>query len=560
MNPTGTALLRTTLRRQWRPLATGSLLGTGHQAGEAMVPVLVGVVIDRGVTTGDAGSLALWLGVLAVTFLTLSTCFRFGSRQALLAATGAERDLRLRLAGRILDARGGAEAGHLPGGLVSIATSDIRRVAEVAFMVPGGISAVVGVTVAGVALLMMSVPLGLLVLLGTPPLLIGVQLLSGPVERRSAAQQEEAAKASGVAADLVTGIRVLKGIGAEEHAMERYRRVSRNSLGATLATARAQGGYEGGVLALNGLFLALVALVGGLLAVAGAISVGELVSAVGLAQFLSSPMQVVGGLAAVFAVGRASAARIAGVLDAPAAVRSGGAALPALVRGELRLAGVAESGAAGGGIDLVAVPGTVVGVVADPPTASSLLAWLGRERDPGCGRLLLDGVPFDDVDPHELRGAVLVSSHDAGLFAGTLRENLTAVAVGDPGEAIVAAAADTVAAALPAGHDSAVAERGSSLSGGQRQRVALARALAAHAPVLVLHDPTTAVDTVTEARIADGVRTLRAERTTVMVTTSPALLAVADSVVVLRDGAVSAVGTHAELLRDDADYRATVLS
>ena len=560
MKSTGTAVLRSTLRRQWRHLTAASVLGTGHQVGEAMVPVLIGVVIDRGVATGDVGGLTLWLAVLAGTFLVLSTSWRFGARQAMLAATAAERDLRLRLGGRILDPRGGAEAGHLPGSMVSIATSDVRRVSGVAFILGAGVSAVVGVTVAGIALLTMSVPLGLLVLLGTPPLLFLVQLVSKPVERRSAAQQEEAAKASGIAADLVRGVRVLKGIGAEEHAVERYRRVSRSSLRATLGTARAQGGYEGSVLALNGLFLALVALVGGLLAVHGQISVGGLVSAVGLAQFLSVPMQTVGELAAVFAVGRASAARIAGVLEAPEAIRSGTAGLPATIRGELRLEGLAESADAPTGIDLVATPGSVVGLVADPATATALLAWLGRERDPGRGRLLLDGVPFDEVDPHELRGAVLVSAHDADLFAGTLAENLTAVAVGDPAAAIAAAAADTVSAALPNGPDTAVAERGSSLSGGQRQRVALARALAADSPVLVLHDPTTAVDTVTEARIADGLRTLRRDRTTVMLTTSPTLLAVADSVVVLRDGVVAAVDTHAALLRDDSAYRAAVLS
>ncbi|MFC4941998.1 ABC transporter ATP-binding protein [Pseudonocardia sp. GCM10023141] len=543
-----------------RHLVAASVLSTGHQSGEAMVPVLIGIVIDRGVATGDVGGLVFWIAVLVLTFIGLSLCFRFGSRQSLLAATGAEADLRMRLAGRILDPGGGAESGRLPGAMVSVATADVRRVVGVPFMVPSGIAAVVGVTVAGIALLTMSVPLGLLVLLGTPPLLVLVQLFSGPLERRSEAQLEEMARASGVAVDLVTGVRVLKGIGAEEHALARYRRVSRGSLRAALGTASAQGGQEGGVLALNGLFLALVALVGGLLAVQGSISVGGLVAAVGLAQFLTGPMQVVGGFAAVVAIGRASAGRIAGVLDAPAAVRSGTTELPSPVRGELRLDDVADEPDAPRGIDLVAGPGEVLGVVADPPAAAALLSWLGRERSPGRGRLLLDGIDADDVELDEFRRAVLVSTHDAHLFTGSLRDNLTAVAVGDPAGAIAAAAADQVAAVLPAGQDTAVAERGSSLSGGQRQRVALGRALAADAPVLVLHDPTTAVDAVTEARIADGLRALRAGRTTLLLTTSPALLAVADRVVVLRDGVVDALGSHVELLRDDADYRATVLS
>ncbi|WP_164873051.1 ATP-binding cassette domain-containing protein, partial [Streptomyces resistomycificus] len=110
------------------------------------------------------------------------------------------------------------------------------------------------------------------------------------------------------------------------------------------------------------------------------------------------------------------------------------------------------------------------------------------------------------------------------------------------------------------GVDTVLAERGRSLSGGQRQRVALARALAADRPVLVLHDPTTAVDTVTESRIAARLREVRRGRTTVLVTTSPALLAVTDRVVVLDGGTVTANGRHAELVAGDEAYRAAVLA
>ncbi|MDQ3990253.1 MAG: ATP-binding cassette domain-containing protein, partial [Actinomycetota bacterium] len=105
-----------------------------------------------------------------------------------------------------------------------------------------------------------------------------------------------------------------------------------------------------------------------------------------------------------------------------------------------------------------------------------------------------------------------------------------------------------------------ISEQGRSLSGGQRQRVALARALATDAPVLVLHDPTTAVDTVTEARIAAGLRDLRRGRTTIVLTTSPALLAVTDRVVVLAGSRITAEGSHADLLNSDAGYRGMVLS
>ena len=156
---------------------------------------------------------------------------------------------------------------------------------------------------------------------------------------------------------------------------------------------------------------------------------------------------------------------------------------------------------------------------------------------------------------------MLVAAHDAELFADTVRANVGAAAPGDRDltPALAAARADQVVDALADGFDTVVAEHGRTLSGGQRQRVALARALAADPPVLVLHDPTTAVDSVTEAEIAAGLRTLRHGRTTVVVTSSPALLAVADRVVLVDGGRVTALGRHGRLLADRARYREVVL-
>jgi putative ABC transport system ATP-binding protein len=561
---TGRAVLLDSIRHHRRQLITAAVLLCGHQGGEALVPVLVGVVIDRAVGTGDAGSLLFWLAVLGLDFLVLSFSYRFGARRAWLADVRADQRMRQAVADRVLHPAGGAETGRLPGALTSIAVADAKRVGVLNFALPLGLAAFAALVVATVSLLRISLPLGLLILLGTPPLLYAVHLLGKPLERRSGPEQERAAQASGVAADLVAGVRVLKGIGVEPAAVRRYTATSRAALAATLRANGAQAWYSGAVLAVNGLFLALVALVGGRLAAEGAITIGGLVSAVGLAQFLLGPLEIFGWVNGRFAQARASAARIAEVRSAAPAV-SGGAAAVADGPGDLRIRGLRTPGLTVG-LDLDVAAGETVGlVVPDPAVAAALLQVLGREQDPQAGSVELDGVDLAQVPPSAARAAVIVAAHDARLFAGTVLENVLAGRSAGPGvdpgvdRAMRAARADQVADALPDGRDTEIAEQGSSLSGGQRQRVALARALAAQARVLVLHDPTTAVDAVTEARIAAGLREVRAGRTTLVLTTSPALLAAADRVVVL-DGARRAEGSHAELLHTDAAYRELVLS
>lgn len=560
--PTGGFVLRRALADQRRRVTGASLLGMAHQACEALVPVVVGLVIDEAVATGSSGALLRWLLVLAGLFLVLSTCYRNSARLAEGAGESAAHRIRQDLAARVLDSRGGADSGRLPGALTAVATGDAKRVGSVAAALPYTLSAVAGLAISAVALLRISVPLGLLVLLGVPPLLWLGHVISRPLERRSEAEQEHAAHASGVAADLVAGLRVLKGIGAEAAAVARYRETSRSSLASALRAATSRAWHDGAILALTGIFIAVIGLVGAHLAMSGTISVGELVAAVGLAQYLLGPFQLLTYVNGEFAQGRASAERIAEVLASPPAVPAGTATLPDPVTGRLRLRGVTQGALRG--VDLDIAPGSLVGVVArDAAAANDLLLCLGRELDPAEGSVELDGVPLTDLGPDDARRAILVAHHDADLFEDSLLANVRAGAEpggGDVGPALAASAADDVAQALPDGVDTVLTERGKSLSGGQRQRVALARALAADPPVLVVHDPTTAVDTVTEARIAGRLRDLRRGRTTVLVTTSPALLAGTDVVVMLDDGRVAAEGSHPELVAAHETYRTAVLA
>ncbi|MFF5831385.1 ABC transporter ATP-binding protein [Streptomyces bacillaris] len=587
----GRGVIRRAVAGQRRDVVVGSLLGAAHQTGEALVPVLIGLIVDRAVVRPDGGALALWLVVLAVVYAMLSYGFRFGARAGERAAEQAAHRLRLDVVRRVLAPHGGAEAGRPPGALVNVATEDARRVGALNMALTLGIAAVVGVVAGAVLLLRASVPLGLLVLVGAPVLMALGHYLARPLEHRSEAEQERAAHASGVAADLVAGVRVLKGLRAERAAVARYRATSQASREANVRAARAAALQTGLMLTLTGAFIALVALVGGRLVLSGSIGLGALVSAVGLALFLPGPIAVLAWVGAELAKARASAARIADVLAAPGET-TGGTAEPAAVPGaaartasgtdtpasaitgaeaptaaatptpgELRLHRLGHGGLHG--IDLTIPAGEHLGiVVTDTADAATLLRCLARRCDPDRGRIELDGTPLTELAPAALRSTLLVAEHDAQLFDGTLLDNVTAAAPAgaDPHPAMDAAAVDEVAATLPGGTAGRIGERGSSLSGGQRQRVALARALAADRSVLVVHDPTTAVDAATEARIATGIRRARTGRTTVLVTSSPALLAATDRVVLIDGGTVTAEAPHEDLVRDHPVYRSAVLT
>ncbi|MFJ9309672.1 ABC transporter ATP-binding protein [Streptomyces cyaneofuscatus] len=557
----GRGVIRRAVAGQRRDVVVGSLLGAAHQTGEALVPVLIGLIVDRAVVRPDGGALALWLVVLAVVYAMLSYGFRFGARAGERAAEQAAHQLRLDVVRRVLAPHGGAEAGRPPGALVNVATEDARRVGALDMALTLGIAAVVGVVAGAVLLLRASVPLGLLVLIGAPVLMALGHYLARPLEHRSQAEQERAAHASGVAADLVAGVRVLKGLRAESAAVARYRSTSQASREANVRAARAAALQTGLMLTLTGAFIALVALVGGRLVLSGSIGLGALVSAVGLALFLPGPIAVLAWVGAELAKARASAARIADVLAAPGET-TGGTTEPATpASGQLRLHGLGHAGLHG--IDLTVRPGEHLGiVVTDTADAATLLHCLARRCDPDRGHVELDGTPVTELAPAALRSALLVAEHDAQLFDGTLLDNVTAAAPAgaDPQPAMDAAAVDEVAATLPGGTSGRIGERGSSLSGGQRQRVALARALAADRPVLVIHDPTTAVDAATEARIATGIRRARTGRTTVLVTSSPALLAATDRVVLIDGGTITAEAPHEDLVRDHPVYRTAVLT
>lgn len=554
-----------------RDVLAASLLYSGHQIGESLVPVIIGAVVGQAIAHGGTVRIAVWLGVLAADFAVLSSCYRFGARASVRAKQGSEHAVRLWLTARAVDPGGGLD--QPPGQLLSRASSDASRVGAFAGLVAFVVSRLVVLITTVVLLLRFSPILAAVIGAGTLALVLVQDRVSAVLRRRAGVEQQQVADATALAEDLVRGLRVLKGVGAEPAAAARYRRTSRTALHAGLRAASAEAALSGAAALVTGVYLTVIVGVGGWLALSGRLGVGPLVAALGLAQFIRGPMQAIASVSAVYARACASAARIAEILRQPPATAGGGhdpraagrPVPPPPVRFEqVRVAGASPSAgpdAGFGPISFTAAAGALTGlVVADPAVAASVPALLAREAAACTGAVSVGGVPVEQWDLDALRATVLVSPHDAALFDGTVLENIAAG--GDPEAAAVrrasrAAFADQVIDTLPDGGDTAVGDRGQNLSGGQRQRVALARALAADPPALVLHDPTTSVDAATENRIAARLRQLRAGRTTLLVTTSPALLAQCDAVVFL-DPAGAAAGLHAQLLAGNERYRQRV--
>ncbi|GAA2518399.1 ABC transporter ATP-binding protein [Winogradskya humida] len=557
----GSRILRRVISRNGKRLWTGTALIGVHQACEASIPILIGVTVDSAVGPGDGMSLILWVSVLALLFVVLNLAYRFGSRQLMKAIAEEAHVLRVEVAAKILHPRG-AQTGFRTGDLLTVSTTDADETSYLLDYVPRIAGSIVATIISAVTLLWISVPLGLTVLVATPIVLVVLQISAPLITKRVADQQAQAGRATSLATDLVTGLRPLRGIGAQDAAADRYRAVSRRSLAATLRASRTQGTYQAASTTLSTLLACGIAVMAGWFALTGRITVGQFITVIGSAQFLMEPFGLLAIVPSWVAEARASADRVAQVTDA-GMVLPEGVADPSEERCELRLTGVRHGPLEG--LDLHVRPGELVGVVANRPADAEALVKLLAVPTGFEGTVLLAGVPLEDIERSRARRLLLVEPHNTDLFTGTIGTN---VALSDDqpallSDALAAAAADDVLSLSADGLDAPVAERGASLSGGQRQRLALARALHARPPVLVLHDPTTAVDAVTEHAIAQGIRALRhgpdSGFATIVITSSPALLAVTDRVVVLGEGVVTTEGSHAELGTDDADYRRMVL-
>jgi ATP-binding cassette subfamily B multidrug efflux pump len=561
------------LRPYRRSIAAGLLLVLVSTAFMLWTPDLIGRGIDALERPGATGWTVAGYAGLSVLATVLGGVARYYMRLILNGVSRrVETDLRTGYFRHLLHLDAPFYGRTPTGEIISLATNDLGAVRMVAgpaimYLVNMVVTALFALT------LMVWIDPRMTLFAVLPMLALPVVTLgfSRVIHERFERIQSEFGILSSLAQENLAGVRIVKAYGQEQAQAERFRGLSERYMERNMALAKASGLFQPLLGLFGGAALVVVLLVGGRAILRGEISVGQFVEFNLYLAMLSWPMISLGWVINLFQRGAASMGRVARVLDTRPTVREPDEpARPERVRGEIEFRNVSFR-----------YPGTERMVLRDVsfhvpagatlavvgPTGSgksTVAALLARLYDPTEGEVLLDGIPVRRWPLDRLRAALGVVPQDAFLFSATLHENL-ALGFDEPDparvEERVRAAAriaqlDDTIAGFPAGYDTLLGERGINLSGGQKQRATLARAIARDPDVLVLDDALSAVDTHTETEILQGLRSVLAGRTSVIVSHRVTAVMSADRIVVLDGGEVAEVGTHAELLRAGGTYAA----
>ncbi len=594
------ALLRWLLRRAAVPVTLATLAACTSNIIQAIVPAFLGQALDAGIENGLNGrvwGIGALLLVLFVVYAVGDTMLSyFGVTAWMRTAFDVDR-----LVGRQISATGKDLSRQVSTGEVAtIIASDADYLGKLIEHLPALLGAAASFLVVAVLMLRTSVSLGLIVILGMPLVAAIVTLVIRPLQKRQAVQREAQSAVTTITTDTVAGLRILRGIGGEDVFARRYRDASQELRRRGVEVASSQATLMTLQVLLPGLFAAIVVWVAARMAVAGSLTPGGLITFYGYTAYLSWPLWVFTSSVQDYTRAVVGARRLSRLLEVAPAAGS-------LVE-RLNLDPAAAHPVSGDLVDtgsgLRLEEGRMTALVCpDPQVSADLATRLGRFTDAG-PTVTLAGRPLTTMPLEQVRASVVVSGATAQLFTGTLREALDVRGGPDPQpagledlvhaeterttgadvdqqvrpqereapgddrliEAIGIADAGDVLTSLSEGLAGMITEKGRSLSGGQRQRVALARALLTEAPMLVLIEPTSALDSHTEARVAAQVHRARAGRTTVVVTASPLVLEACDEVVLLDSSGTELLrSTHRELMamaRDGhaqaADYRAVV--
>ena len=560
-----------TLRLQRVGLATGAAVGLAWTLGKVSVPQLTKLSIDRGIEKN--GSLVFWT-LLILAAATVAGFFAAWRRYiAFRESRLTETMLRERIFAHLQGLHVGFHDRAQTGQLMSRSSSDLQQVQGFVVNIPifvSQITMVVGVVV----ILFMSDPLLAAISLAPLPFInVSARSFSTKIHPAVLAVQQEQAQLANVVEESVSGVRVVKGFGAEAVQQRKLEQEANDIQRESMRAARIRSRFLPAIDLLPSLGLVAVLGVGGHRVINGDMSLGGLVAFNTYLTMLIWPMRNI-GMTIAFGQRAASALmRVNEILSEEPAIAS-----PAQPR-RLPAAGLAQPVGAVrfdnvrfgydightdvrvlNGLRLDIAPGESVAVVgATGSGKSTITRLLLRFYDPQAGAITLDGVDLRELNLPELRRAVGVVFEDTLLFHDTVSANIAFAKPGIDSDVVVRAAklagAHDFILQLPEKYDTVLGERGFSLSGGQRQRIAIARAIVADPRVLVLDDATSAVDPTKEHEIRDALATVMRGRTTLVIAHRPATIELADRAVLLDNGVIAASGTHHDLLATNDRYR-----
>jgi ABC-type multidrug transport system fused ATPase/permease subunit len=589
MLPTFRRLLRL-WREQWKLGVFGLACSFVYTLISIAIPILIQRAIDDAIVPHDESKLPPYIAAIGGLAL-LRFVIAFNRRYAT-ARIGVRIEARMRelLYHAYLGYPRAFYDRHATGQVLSRATNDLYPIRYfIGWGLVQGMQSVMMIIAAGIVLVLVDPQLTLYAAVSLPPIGYVANRFGhrvSPISRRVQARKGDVTEA---ADEAVVGIEMVQAFGRENDVRERFGERAEGVRSAALDQATVEAQHVPGLYYLPALSIAAVVFFGGRAVIHGDITIGEFVLFETLLLQLVWPLEAIGWILDLAQRALASAGRSFGWLDGieplpePTSPRhlpglEASAAEPPTPGGGSRPPGAAGGGPLGlrfervsfayGGevdvlrdLDLVVEPGEIVAVCGSTGSGkTSLLNLLPRFYDPTGGQVLVGGVDTRDLPIAELRADVALVTQRPVLFSVPLRENLTAGREDADWDEVLAACeaagVDAFGPNLPEGYDTLIGERGVNLSGGQRQRVALARALVTRARVVVLDDPLSAVDTLTERRLVARLRPALSGRTVLVATQRLSTVEIADRAVVLVDGRIVESGTPAELLRADGAFAA----
>jgi ATP-binding cassette subfamily B protein len=560
--------MATAVRPHRRWVIAGIGAGLGWTAAKLTVPLLAAAAIDDGMRAGDGGKVALLTVLMVLVGVVQAVCTGLRRYLAFRTSLRTETDLRQRLFAHLQRLHFAFHDQAQTGQLMARANTDIQQIETVVILIP--LTAASCLTMFGVMVIMLTKDPVLCVLaLGALPFLnLAATRFSRRIAPVNSQVQEELADLSAVVEESLSGVRVVKGFGAERMQVRRLQAEAESVLDRSLAAARLRAGFMPLVDFLPTLSMVAILWYGGHQVLNGNLQVGDILAFNLYILMLIWPLRMVGMLIAQASRASAGAGRIHEVLSTDPAIVDRPDATPlAPGPGELRFEGVrfgyGPDRAVLDGLDLTIRGGEAVAIVGATGSGKTTIARLvPRFYDVDGGRVLIDGVDVRDLPLTQLRTEIGIVFEDTFLFSDSVRENIAFADPEAPLEAVQRAArlagADGFVAALPDGYDTVIGEHGFSLSGGQRQRIAIARAVITDPRVLILDDATSSVDPTKEHEIRAALGEVMTGRTTLIIAHRPATIALADRVVLVDAGRVVEEGTHEELLASSPRYRAVL--